>query len=471
MSATVAIVGGGFSGTMVAAHLLRLGMRGRVLLIERLGPFSGGVAYGTRCGAHVLNVPVGRMSAYPDDDDHFLRWMRRREPSTTGGTFAPRLLYGHYLRQVLAEAEATAPPWTTLERIPGEVVALDPVADGRTQVRLGDGRRLACDAAVLAVGNFQPADPPLADSTAFTDPRYARDAWAHDALDVDRDAAVLLIGTGLTTIDIVLRLLEQGHRGPIHAVSRRGLLPQPHRVAAVAPAPYPRPDGIDRWQRTAAGLVRALRDEVRAAAERGIDWREVLAAIRTDTPPLWAALDAPTRARLLRHLRPYWETHRHRAAPASWTTVQRLIDAGQLRTRAARIVAITAAPDALRVRLRPRGGDVVEELQVDRIVNCTGPDTDLARVREPLIVALRDSGQLRPDPFGLGLDTDEDGALLDEAGHVSETLHLVGPLRKGRLWENTAVPELRLEAAALAARLAARFAARASLATGHRVAE
>jgi uncharacterized NAD(P)/FAD-binding protein YdhS len=444
---------------MVAAHLLRRGVQGRVLLVERLGPFSGGIAYGTRCGAHLLNVPTGRMSALPDDEDHFLRWMQRREPETTGGTFSPRLVYGQYLRQVLAEAEAEAPPWCGLERMPGEAIALEPLGGGGVQMRLADGRRLACDAAVLAVGNFQPADPPLVDASGLDDPRYARDAWAHDALDVDPDAPVLLIGTGLTTIDIILRLIDQGHRGPIHAVSRRGLLPQAHRHSAVAPAAYPRPVSIDGWPRNAAGLVRALRDEVRMAAAHGVDWREVLAAIRHDTPPIWAELDAGTRGRLLRHLRPYWETHRHRAAPEPWAAVQRCMDAGQLQPRAARLLGIAPSARGLAVTLRARGRDTVEQLVVGRVVNCTGPDTDLSRVREPLIVSMRQAGQLRPDAFGLGLDTDDDGALLDASGQPDDRLYLVGPLRKGRLWENTAVPELRVEAAALAARLAARFAA------------
>ncbi|MCW5892777.1 MAG: FAD/NAD(P)-binding protein [bacterium] len=455
---TVAIVGGGFSGTMVAAHLLRRGLRGRVLLVERHGPFSGGVAYGTRCRAHSLNVPAGRMSAFADDEDHFLAWMRRREPGTTGASFVPRLAFGHYLRQVLAEAEADAPSWTELERIPGEAVGLEPLAAGGIQVRLADGRRLASDVTILAVGNFPPATPALADPSGLASPRYAPDPWAHDALDVDADDPVLLVGTGLTMIDVVLGLVEQQHRGPIYAVSRRGLLPQPHRQSAVPPPHYPRPRDLDEWPRTASGLVRALRREVLEATCEGHDWREVLASIRADTPAMWASLDERARARLLRHLRPYWETHRHRAAPAPWAGVQATIDTGQLDVRAARLLGMRPVDGAMEVALRGRGGADVERLRVGRVINCTGPDTDLSRVREPLIVALREVGMLRPDAFGLGLDTDGDGALLDAAGRASDRLFLVGPLRKGRLWENTAVPELRVEAAALAERLAMRLA-------------
>ena len=88
------------------------------------------------------------------------------------------------------------------------------------------------------------------------------------------------------------------------------------------------------------------------------------------------------------------------------------------------------------------------------MINCTGPDTDLARVRDPLVVSLRDAGVIRPDELGLGLDTDREGRVVAADGRADELLTLVGPLRKGGLWEHTAVPELRVEAKKVADRLA-----------------
>jgi uncharacterized NAD(P)/FAD-binding protein YdhS len=207
-------------------------------------------------------------------------------------------------------------------------------------------------------------------------------------------------------------------------------------------------------------MFRALRREVAEAATRGIDWREVVTSIRADTPALWGALPLAERRRFLMHLRPFWETHRHRAAPQTWAGVEAMMRAGQLRVRAARLVRVDAGPEGLRVTLRPRGLDTQERVSVARVINCTGPDTDFSRIREPLVASLRDDGLIRPDALGLGLETDDRGALLDRAGRVNAGLYLVGPLRKGRLWENTAVPELRIEARRLADRLAPSSTAR-----------
>ena len=70
----IAIIGGGFSGTALAVQLLRRS-GGPVTLIERSGAWGPGLAYGTRCDRHLLNVRAERMSLFPDDPDHFTRWL------------------------------------------------------------------------------------------------------------------------------------------------------------------------------------------------------------------------------------------------------------------------------------------------------------------------------------------------------------------------------------------------------------
>jgi uncharacterized NAD(P)/FAD-binding protein YdhS len=265
---------------------------------------------------------------------------------------------------------------------------------------------------------------------------------------------VLLLGTGLTMCDIALALRDADHGGHVYALSRRGLLPQPHRVSAKPPPHLDPPATLDEWPSTAGGMLRALRRETRDRGHEGVDWREVVTSIRHDTPALWQRLSTDERDRFLRHLRPYWETHRHRSSPEAAHGVESMIEEGRLTVVAATLECVSVEDDAVVITFRRRGSSAPETLRVGKLVNCTGPDTDIARVRDPLIAALRGVGVVRADPLGLGLDSDDDGRLLSADGTPSRRLFLVGPLRKGGLWENTAVPELRVEAARMAKTLA-----------------
>jgi uncharacterized NAD(P)/FAD-binding protein YdhS len=121
--------------------------------------------------------------------------------------------------------------------------------------------------------------------------------------------------------------------------------------------------------------------------------------------------------------------------------------------RAARILGYRPVANEVEVTIRPRGASAAGRIHVDRVVNCTGPSSDVRRVGDSLLDALLSRRLLRPDPLGLGVETAPDGALLDAAGHPSRVLYLVGPLLKADHWEATAVPELRQHAARLAERL------------------
>ena len=450
---TIAIVGAGFCGTTLAIHLLRAApvTIGRLLLIERVEREIGGVAYSTGSASHTLNVPAGRMSAFEEDPDDFLRFVREREPSLTGGSFVPRRAYGEYLAARLEEARRSSD--LPMSRIAGNVVDLSEETD-RVRLRLQDGRVLVADEAILAIGNFPPSDPPVDDGSFYASLRYARDPWSRDALELDRSDDVLLLGTGLTMCDIALALRDVDHGGRIHAVSRRGLLPQAHRVSAKPPPHLAPPPGLDRWPNTALGLLRALRREVREKAAAAVDWREVVTSIRDDTPALWRRLETDERRRFLQRLRPYWETHRHRSSPETAFGIESMIESDRLEVIAGRVEGYDEDADGVVVTIRRRHSATTERIRVGKVINCTGPDTDLARVDDPLVQALRHDGLARPDELGLGLDTDDDGRLLDRDGRASRHLFLVGPLRKGLLWENTAVPELRAETRRLADLLA-----------------
>ena len=428
----VAVIGAGASGAIQALHLLKAGI-GRVTLIERARAPGRGVAYSTTRSEHLLNVHARRMSPFVDDPGHFARWFEARGGHEEG--FAPRRVYGDYLAGLVADAGEG------LEIVRGEAVD---VAPGET-VRLADGRRIDADAVILAPGNFPPATPPGIDPAALGG-LWTGDPWAGDGLaGLGENATILLVGTGLTAVDVAMTLETTGFGGRIIALSRRGLLPRSHGpheelVSPAADLPV-----------TCTALLRHVR-----ARGGEIGWRGAVHELRPVAQDLWMAADRAERRRFLRHLRPWWEVHRHRIAPEIGATIEAMQAAGRLTAIAGKIVSAQADGDADLVAYRPRGAGEVKCLRAARLVNCTGPEMDISRAGDPLLTALLASGRLRLDPLRIGLDVDPACAAIDAQGNVSDSLAVIGPVARGTFWECIAVPDIRLQADRIAARLAVR---------------
>ncbi len=442
---TIAVVGGGCSGTLAAVQLVRAAAsRFRVVLIERGPRFSRGIAYGTGCPQHLLNVPAGRMSALPDDPSHFLRWASARDATLMSDSFARRSLYGEYLESLLMATCNEA--GSRFQRIHDAVLSISAAPGGvGAGLRLQSGGALVADRVVLALGNFMPADPPLADRRFFDGPRYARDPWSPRATQrLSADDDVLLIGTGLTAVDVIAQLDAAGHRGVIHAASRHGLLPRVHTAKATVAIPAVVSPGM--------GVRESLR-ALRSACEVH-DWRCVVDGLRPVSQAIWRAWSVEQRRQFVRHLRLLWDVHRHRVAPDVFAAVEHRQGNGTLAVHAGRIDSIVDEGERAVATLRPRGGGPPRSLSVARVINCTGPDCDPRRLDDPLVRDLLASGLARPDPLRLGFEVGPDGALIDAAGRASDRLFAIGPLRRADLWESVAVPEIRVQAAELARALA-----------------
>ncbi|HEU4950571.1 MAG TPA: FAD/NAD(P)-binding protein [Holophagaceae bacterium] len=440
----LAIVGAGASGVLAAVHLHEAAPGLSTAILDAGARAARGLAYGTPYGAHLLNVPAGRMSARLGDPGHFERWLEARGIPEAAGVFAPRAHYGDYLAELLSEA--CAPP-SRYRRLGGTAVGLTR-SGAEWAVHLQDGRALAAGQVVLALGNLAPADP--LGLGADAPEGYLQDPWAPGAAQgLAPDAPVLLLGTGLTMVDLALALRAEGHRGPLHAISRRGLLPRSHEAHAPWPLPVP-PVGL-----SPRAALHWLRGQARATAEAGGDWRTAVDGLRPHTARIWASWSPEARRSFLRHARPFWEVHRHRTAPEVARAVARLVEAGDLRVRAGRILALSPSAAGLSVAWRPRGADREARLEVVRVINCTGPASDYQAVDQPLIAQLRRAGWLCPDPLRLGVETGPSGEVLDRDGRPVPGLFTLGPLRRPALWESTAIPEIRAQAASLATHLAA----------------
>lgn len=435
----VAIVGGGFSGVLLAINLLRHGSV-RVTLMERhAGRLGRGLAYGAAGSDHVLNVRAANMSALPDDADHFARWLAA-EGRGQEGSFATRRDYGSYLCGMLDGVRRAAGDRLTIGN--EEVVDVAARDDGAIlTTRTGD--RIVADVVVLAPGNLPPHD--LSIFAGLPRPAYLNDPWAPGLTEgLSAQDSIVLLGSGLTAVDCALSLDGAGFAGRIIAVSRRGLAPQAHAPAAPFAKRRERPSG------PASQIVR----DVRRRAE-AIGWRSAVDELRPFTQDIWRAANSVERARFLRHLRPWWDVHRHRIAPPVAARLDAMRADGRLEVRAAKIMACTPIDRGLAIDIRPRGGAAVERLAVTRVVNCTGPLGDLKRASDPLLHNLAQRGDIRPDALAIGIDVDRQCRAIAADGSAQDRLRVVGPMTRGAHWEIVAVPDIRQQVWTLARQLTA----------------
>lgn len=454
---TVAVVGGGFRGSMAAAQLLRqaneAGKRIRVVIIERRGAIGEGVAYGTRDLNHLLNVPAGRMSAWPDRPDDFLQWARRRRPQSKPTDFMPRQWYGEYVRETLLATAKDAKSTAEFSVVFDEVRRVARRADEGWLVHLAHGSTIRADAVVMAIGHRPPSDP-IGARWSGSRARLIADPWQPFALNlVEPDEPVVGLGSGLTAVDAVLSLAHPDRRAPITIISRRGLLPQSHAAQPIKPVDLQpmvtelvaSPDGVKVLE-----LCRRLRRTVAELAPQGIDWRSVVDGVRPHTAALWQGMSIAERRRFLPRLRPFWEVHRHRMALSIGEQFGELRDCDWVRRVAGRIVSVQADADAVRLVVSERGTERLVEVNAAWVINCTGPAPSNSAASNPAIGSLLVDRWLRPDELGLGIETTPVGNAIDGMGREVLDLFVVGTLRKPATWESTAVPELRHQAATVA---------------------
>lgn len=437
----VVVIGGGASGVLAARHLWRVA-RGAVSItvVESRAELGRGLAFGTRFDGHLLNVCPAQMSALPDQPNHFRAWLsgcgvRLAADPCDPLCFVPRGLYGRYLDELLAGIpRPTAASSAGLEHVRQRCVALYE-REGDVAAVLEDGNTVEAQAAVLATGN----EPAASLVSAVAMAPWDETIWTA----IPPDGLVLIAGTGLTMADSVLSLVAGGHRGPIVALSRRGLLPQAH--AATQPFAL---DLADIPLGTSIGyLTRWLRRLLRDAATRGYGWRSVVDGMRPHMRAIWQNLPSDSRARFLRHARPFWDIHRHRLAPEVDTALRQARVRGQLRIVSGRLLSADMAPDGILVRFRRRGTSKISALRPAAIIECIGLESDPLRSANPVVRDLLARGAARSDPLGIGLDVAPDGALIDAADRRSTRVFAVGPAARAAFWEITSIPDIRSQSA------------------------
>jgi uncharacterized NAD(P)/FAD-binding protein YdhS len=451
----IAIVGGGAAGALAAVHLLREPRnRGslEIELIDRTGTFGAGVAYGTDDPLHLLNVPAVRMGAIHGHPEHFHEWLAKRGEPVAEEAFLPRGLYATYIRDLLAQAEREAVD-ARLRRRAGEVTSIAELAGPAVaplELTFADGERLEADRVILALGPLSAGDPIRVPPELKESGVYVSDPWESGALDeVRSDRSVLIVGTGLTMVDVALSLgeIEDGPR--IRAVSRHGLVPRPHRRDLTNLRRFHIPMESGELE----PVVAAVFAQICRVAKQGDDWRDVMDSMRPISPQLWRSLKLEDKERFLGEFARLWDVHRFRMAPDVADRFAALEASGRLATEANTIVSVEPQGEHARVFLRTPGKKELEAVEVDRVINCSGAGYDLRRQAPPVLAGLLAAGRARPDELGLGLDVTEDGGVLDAEGNESERIFVVGSLRKGVEWEAIGVTEIRDHSGCIARRI------------------
>jgi uncharacterized NAD(P)/FAD-binding protein YdhS len=455
----IAIIGGGFTGAMTLANLLRQA-RGTLeplhfVLIDNQPTIGKGVAYRTDDARHLLNVPVEKMSAWPDCPGDFLKFAQAHDGSIKPGAFLPRKLYGQYVRQQLFDLAELAADRVSVELIQDLATTLTPSSNfSQWHIATAAGRALSAELAIVTLGH-RPPEEDFSRQWKGPRERFVADPWTMPILgQIGPEEPVLLLGSGLTAVDTILSLDREDRTGRLTVLSRRGLWPQSH-------ASQPKPP-VDLSQTAATWLdssnpltvrvlLRTLRHHVKLAAGKNVDWRQVTDGLRPFTAKLWARFDLIERKRFLRHGRAFWEIHRHRMAPQVAERLSLLQARNLLDLTAGGLSSAEADDDGVNALLKCRGNAPARNLRVAWVINCTGPGAHTRQTTHPILRPLLDSGVLLGDDLSLGLHTDADGRALSASGVAHANLLIAGTLRKSTLWESTAVPELRQQAAAVAA--------------------
>ncbi|WP_122259027.1 FAD/NAD(P)-binding protein [Pseudomonas syringae] len=456
---TLAIVGAGFCGAVAAIEFIKAcRVPAKLIIIEQTGTFGPGLAYGDQNQGHVLNVPAGNMSALRDHPDSFVEYCLSNDIKAHPGDFVLRQEYGRYLSTLLDNAIASCCETLEVERVHAEAIQLKESIGGATVV-LSNQRCLNVEHVLLACGNFPPSTPkPLA---SFKDHSAYQDApWGSSQVDrraISPSDSVLLIGSGLTALDMIARLTEGGHTGKVTALSRRGLHPQAHRGHShyTAKRAQATRDIVCNAEATALAYMKTVRRLIGESLD--IDWRDIVAALRPCTPELWRRLPLLEKRRFLRHVRPYWDNHRHRAAPEANEFFERSRQSGRLSVVKGRLLAVNALDDKLVCEISRTPDRTITKSTFDVVINCTGPNTSVASTQSPLVQQLLKDGIIVPDLLGLGIVLGEDLSVVSSESKAVSWLSYVGPMLKSMFWEATAVPELRQHVSAHAARLAQRF--------------
>lgn len=455
----IAIIGGGFCGVITAVNLIKNAkIPLKITLIHSGSPFNRGIAYSAYSPTHLLNVPAGNMSAFPDDMEHFTNWLRTKKEYSAyqkdllAKTFIPRNIYGEYLGEIWNTALAGKQKDTEVTIIDDYATDLDFTQNHSVKIILKKDPPLSADYVVLATGNSLPRNLPIANMAYYSSPTYFRNPWSADSVNHLKPAGdVLLIGNGLTMVDTVTGLMEHGFKNKIYSLSTNGFGILPHRNSGVA---YNELTEEIQNNFELDNLVRLINKHIKKVRKLGISAGPVIDSLRPYSQKIWQAFSLEEKKQFLSRFRYRWGVARHRLPVYIYDIIENLRIKGQLEVYKGRLVNITKQDSEAVVTFYNAKKRSEETLRVQRVINCTGPETSIYKTLNPLLHNLAQKNIISPDPLELGINTDiSTYNILYADGKKSSAIFTLGTNLKGLLWETIAVPELRVQCLQLAGQL------------------
>jgi uncharacterized NAD(P)/FAD-binding protein YdhS len=443
----ITIIGSGATGTLLAVNLIKHAGKQplEINLVEKRERLGRGVAYSSVEDFHLLNVPAAKMGAFPDDIEHFHRWLVDNHYHYAPNDFVPRRIYGEYLCELFNETLKNKGANIVVNVHDDEVVDVS-IDRARAQIALASGAVLDSNKVVLAFGNFAPPHPKSESQSFIEAEKYFRNPWQSGLTEkIASTDDVFIIGTGLTFADVVTSLYQNRHAGKIFGFSTRGLLPAVHRLGFV----YPSFSNELKSATKITDLLKTVRRHIATAEANGSDWRAVIDSLRPQTQEIWQTLPEPEKRYFMQHLSRYWNVARHRLPPETAKILDKLQAANQLQIQRGRLRSIKAGEDG-KFRITYSANAFENVVSADAVINCIGSESDFSRVESPLVMNLLGKGLIKPDSLKMGIDATPDGGTIDRDGAVSDVLITVGTALKGVLWESTAMPEIRAQARQLA---------------------
>ncbi len=446
MRSKVIIIGGGLSGALAAMQLAQFPGGPEVLMIEKNPELLGrGVAYQYDFTHQPLNVVAGGMSLFPDRPMDFVEWLESNHfkynhliGKVSPQEFIPRKIFGDYVLENLERVQHEAAGRLQI-RIDEAISILD--FGMRKTVVLASGNALHADHVILALGNFPPADLFHQGNPVQNDPRYYASPWSDKVYSqIAGNEDILLVGSGLTAVDIVLGLILRKFKGKVTMLSRRGRFPLPHDLS------QPAFQILEPEIKHPRKMLLWMRDLIRKNPD--VPWPSVMDGLRPFTKKIWLKWTMEEKKYFLRRIRPYWEIARHRIPAKSSSLLNEMMNAGQLELKKGYIVEAIVTDRGIEIAYCSEGNEIRRVFH--KVINCTGPESNYRKVRFPIISDLIGRGKVKTDELGLGIKCTPEGRIINEQDKIEEGIWCIGPMRKAVLWETTALRELREQASELA---------------------